>query len=160
MKRLASLAVVGAAIVVGSSPATARSLVTRCHTADLSGRLGFIQGAAGSRFGPLWLTNRSRRVCTLEGYIGGQLYSGAGRALPTRIVRDHTRPVTVVTLRPGQRAYATLHWGVIRTGPFLACPTARSLAVTPPDERTQLRVRWTAGRVCSGGRVDVRPMHA
>ena len=155
-----SLAVVGVCVIaVGSSAAVGRSIVTRCHTAELSGRLGFIQGAAGSRFGPLLLTNRSRHSCTLEGYIGGQLYGSAGRPLPTRIVRDQTQPVTVVKLRPGERAYATLHWSVIRTGPLVACPRPRSLAVTPPDERTELRVSWTVGRVCRGGRIEVRPMH-
>jgi hypothetical protein len=53
---------------------------------------------------------------------------------------------------------ADLHWSAIRTGPILACPEARSFAVTPPDEGTQLRVRWAAGPVCRGGRIDVRPI--
>jgi len=154
----AAVLVCSSAVLVCSSSATAHDVATRCHTTSLSGRLGFIQGAAGSRFGPLVLTNRSRSTCTLEGYIGGQLYNAAGRRLPTRIVRDRSRPINVVTLRPGQRAFADLHWSAIRTGPILACPQPRSLAVTPPDERTQLRVRWTAGLVCRGGRIDVRPI--
>ena len=61
---LAALLATGAAL--SSGPATGRVLV-RCHTADLSGRLGFIQGAAGSRFGPLVLKNRSHHTCTLFG---------------------------------------------------------------------------------------------
>ena len=146
------------AVLVCSASAAAHATLARCHTAALSGHLGFIQGAAGSRFGPVVLTNRSHSVCTLEGYIGGQLYSAAGGRLPTRIVRDRSRPVTLVTLRPGQRAFADLHWSAIRTGPTLACPQARSFAVTPPDERTQLRLQWTAGPVCRGGRIDVRPI--
>jgi len=144
------------AVLVCSASASAHDVVVRCHTTALSGRLGFIQGAAGSRFGPLVLTNRSHHVCTLKGYIGGQLYDAAGGRLPTRIVRDRSRPVTTVTLRPGQRAFAELHWSAI--GPILGCPRPRSFAVTPPDERTQLRVLWTAGPVCGGGRIDVRPI--
>jgi hypothetical protein len=144
------------AVLVCSDSAAANETVVRCHTTALSGHLGFIQGAAGSRFGPLVLTNRSHSVCTLRGYIGGQLYNAAGGRLPTRIVRDRSRPVTTVTLRPGQRGFAELHWSTI--GPILACPQARSFAVTPPDERTQLRVHWTAGPVCGGGRIDVRPI--
>ena len=143
------------AVLVCSASAAAHDTAVRCHTTALSGHLGFIQGAAGSRFGPLVLTNRSHSVCTLEGYIGGQLYNAGGARLPTRIVRDRSRPVTIVTLRPGQRAFADLHWSAI--GPILACPQARSFAVTPPDERTQLRVRWTAGPVCRA-RIDVRPI--
>ena len=159
LSRKINLALLGlVAVLVCSASAGAHDTFGRCHTTALSGRLGFIQGAAGSRFGPLVLTNRSHNVCTLEGYIGGQLYNAAGGRLPTRIVRDRSRPVISVTLRPGRRAFADLHWSAIRTGPILACPQARSFAVTPPDERTQLRVRWTAGPVCRGGRIDVRPI--
>ena len=148
---------VAAAEVLVSGPAMGRTLI-RCHTADLSGRLGFIQGAAGSRFGPLVLKNRSRQTCTLFGYVGGQLYNAAGRKLPTRIVRDHSRPKRTVTLAPGRRAFADLHWAAIPSGGARSCPQPRSFAVTPPDERTQLRVRWTAGRICGRGRIDVRPV--
>src|ERR671924_454518 len=151
----AALLVVSAA--TSSGPATGRVLV-RCHTADLSGRLGFIQGAAGSRFGPLVLTNRSHHTCTLFGFVGGQLYGAGGRRLPTRIVRDHSVPERTVTVAPGRRAFAELHWGAVPSGSARRCPRPRSLAVTPPDERTQLRVRWTAEPVCGHGRIDVRPV--
>jgi hypothetical protein len=152
---LAALLTSGAALASGS--ASGRTLV-RCHTADLSGRLGFVQGAAGSRFGPLVLKNRSRHTCTLFGYLGGQLYGAAGRPLPTRIVRDRSRLARTVTLAPGRSAFAELHWAAIPSGGARRCPQPRSFAVTPPDERTQLRVRWTAGRVCGRGRIDVRPV--
>jgi hypothetical protein len=152
---LAALLATAAALLSGS--AGGRAFV-RCHTADLSGRLGFIQGAAGSRFGPLVLKNRSHHTCTLFGYIGGQLYNAAGRPIPTRIVRDHSRPEHTVTLAPGHTAFADLHWSAIPSGGARSCPLPRAFAVTPPDERTQLRVRWTAGRVCGHGRIDVRPV--
>jgi Protein of unknown function (DUF4232) len=152
---LAALLATAAALFSGS--AGGRTLV-RCHTADLSGRLGFIQGAAGSRFGPLVLKNRSHHTCTLFGYIGGQLYNAAGRPIPTRIVRDHSRPEHTVTVAPGHSAFADLHWSAIPSGGARSCPLPRTFAVTPPDERTQLRVRWTAGHVCGHGRIDVRPV--
>jgi Protein of unknown function (DUF4232) len=155
---LSGIAVLLAATAaVSSDPATGRVLV-RCHTADLSGRLGFIQGAAGSRFGPLILTNRSRHACTLYGFIGGQLYGAAGRRLPTRIVRDHSVPERTIRVAPGRHAFAELHWAAIPSGGARRCPQPRSFAVTPPDEYTQLRVRWTAGPVCGRGRIDVRPV--
>jgi Protein of unknown function (DUF4232) len=151
----AAVALFGAALFTGS--AGGRVLV-RCHTSDLSGRLGSIQGAAGSRFGPLVLKNRSSHTCTLFGFVGGQLYDAAGRPIPTRIVRDHSHPEHAVTVAPGHSAFADLHWSAIPSGGAHRCPQPHTFAVTPPDERTQLRVRWTAGRVCGHGRIDVRPV--
>src|ERR687887_476226 len=151
----AALLAIAAALFSGS--AGGRALV-RCHTADLSGRLGFIQGAAGNRVRPLVLKNRSRHTCTLFGYIGGQLYDAARRPIRTRIMRDHSRPEHTVTVAPGHNAFADLHWSAIPSGGARSCPLPRTFAVTPPDERTQLHVRWTAGRVCSHGRIDVRPV--
>jgi hypothetical protein len=160
MKR-SGLAGVAAVLASGaalfSGPAGGRALV-RCHTADLSGRLGFIQGAAGSRIGPLVLKNRSSHTCTLFGYIGGRLYNAAGRPIPTRIVRDHSVPRHTVVVAPGRSAFVDLHWLAIPPGTARACPQPRTFAVTPPDERTQLRVRWKDGWVCGHGRIDVRPV--
>lgn len=158
------LGIVGAVALLAAAAACAAfacgssgdRTLARCHTADISGRLGFIQGAAGSRFGPLILRNRSDHTCTLFGYIGGQLYNAAGRPLRTRIVRDRSRAAQTVTLPPGRTAVAELHWVAIPSGSAGSCPQPRSFAVTPPDERLQLRVRWTAGWVCGQGRIDVR----
>jgi Protein of unknown function (DUF4232) len=155
---VAALVPTGAACAVLSAGCGGGHSLARCHTADLSGRLGFIQGAAGSRFGPLVLKNRSQRTCTLFGYIGGHLYDGAGRPLPTRIVRDHSRPAHTIEVRPGRNAFAGLHWSAIPLGGARRCPQPRSFAVTTPAEQTQLRVRWTAGWVCGHGRIDVRPI--
>src|SRR5437763_11683160 len=150
-------ALVATAAAFSSGSATGRVLV-RCHTGDLSGRLGFIQGAAGSRFGPLVVKNRSYHTCTLFGFIGGQLYNAAGRKIATRLVRDHSVAERTIVLAPGRTARAELHWSAIPSGGATRCPVPRSFAVTPPDERTQLRVRWTAGQVCGRGRIDVRPV--
>jgi Domain of unknown function (DUF4232) len=153
---VAALLATGAACTALSCGPAAEKPPGRCHTADLSGRLGFIQGAAGSRFGPLVLTNHSDHTCTLFGYIGGQLYNAAGRPLPTHIVRDRSRSPRTVNVGPGRSATAELHWSAIPPGDASSCPQPGSFAVTPPDERTQLRVRWTADWVCGQGRIDVR----
>jgi hypothetical protein len=134
--------------------------VPRCHTGDLAGHLGRIQGAAGSRFGPLVLVNRSARRCTLRGFVGGRLLGGDGHRLATRIVRDRSTPVRTVLVAPGGVAVSEIHWSTIPSGGATSCPTPRTLAVTPPDERTTLPVSWHAGPVCDGGRIDVRALRA
>src|SRR2546423_5039730 len=90
--------------------------LARSHTADLSGRLGFIQGAAGSRFGPLVLKNHSRHTCTLFGYIGGQLYHPAGRPLPPPLLRGRSRPRRPLTPAPGRGAVAGPPRAAVPTG--------------------------------------------
>jgi Protein of unknown function (DUF4232) len=153
--RWSLLAVVCAAIV--ATPAAARA-PARCHTRALSGHFGHIQGAAGSRFGPLVLVNRSASECWVRGFIGGQLIGSDGAALTTRIVRDRTTPVRTVTLRPGGAAVSIVRWSAIPSGGE-KCPTPRRLEVTPPDEVARLRVAWPAGqRICGGGEIDVRAL--
>jgi hypothetical protein len=130
----------------------------RCHTSDLAGHLARIQGAAGSRFGPLVLVNRSAHRCTLRGFVGGRLLDAGGHPLATRIVRDRTTPVRTVLVRPGGAAVTEIHWSTIPSGGATSCPTPHTLAVTPPDERVTLPVSWRAGPVCGGGRIDVRAL--
>jgi hypothetical protein len=155
MLRSALLAVLCAA--VAAAPAGART-PARCHTSDLSGHFGHIQGAAGSRFGPLVLVNRSDRTCFVRGFIGGQLIGADGKPLTTRIVRDRTTPVRMVTLRPGAKAVSVVRWSAIPSGGE-HCPTPRTLQVTPPDEVARLRVPWPAGQqICGGGEIDVRAL--
>jgi hypothetical protein len=131
----------------------------RCHTSTLAGRFGIIQGAAGSRFGPVILINHSHHTCIVRGYIGAQLIGAGGRALHTVVVRDHSRVAHPVSLRPQHSAAAEVRWSAIPR-PGETCPLPRSADVTPPDETTRLHVHWTSDRVCGAGRIDVRPLVA
>lgn len=154
------LAAAPVATVLAGASVTPRAAVTpRCHTADLSGRFGFIQGAAGGRFGPIVLTNRSHHTCTVRGYVGGLLVGSGGHTLHTDIVRDHSLTPHTVTLRSGRSAQTQIHWEAIPTGSE-TCPTPRSMEVTPPDETTHLLLHWTSDVVCGHGRIDVRPLVA
>jgi hypothetical protein len=134
----------------------------RCHTADLAATLRRGSPGAGQRYATLVLRNRSAHRCTVFGYVGAQLVGVSGRPLPTRIVRDRTRVPRRVTLAPGRRATALLHWAAI-PGPGepqrAPCePTPRAIRITPPDETTQLTLRWRFGVVCERGRIEVRPL--
>jgi hypothetical protein len=67
----------------------------------------------------------------------------------------------VVTLRPGRRASASWHWGVVpgRGEPTEGrCePTARTIEITPPDAFNFRRISWPFGPVCEHGRIVEGP---
>lgn len=130
----------------------------RCHTGDLSARLGFIEGAAGNRYSALVLTNRSGHTCTVYGYGGLQLLDANRQPVPTRQARDPQVPPQRVLLRPGMSAHADLHWGAVPSGDESVTgpcePEPAYLLVTPPDETRSLRIGWAAGPVCQHGVID------
>jgi Domain of unknown function (DUF4232) len=139
-------------------PALVVAAPPRCHTRDLKGHFGSIQGAAGSRFGPLVLLNRSSHTCTVRGFVGGRLLNSAGHPLPTNVVRVSGTPVTTVTVHPGGKAVSTVRWGAIPSGGE-TCAKPRTLQVTPPDETATLDVAWPAGQpICEHGELDVRAL--
>lgn len=151
-------AAVGALAVV---PASAGAATPRCHTADLSAKVGSVDPGAGQRNATLTLTNHSGHVCRTQGYVGLQLTTSGGGKVPTSTVRSGPA-APPVTLRPGAKAVATMQWTVIATGsePDNApCePTPTQLLVTPPNETTQTATRWTQGAVCAKGKFTIGPL--
>ena len=63
-----------------------------------------VQGAAGSRFGRLILTNTSGQSCRTRGFIGGRLIAPGGAPLPTTIVHEAPSPPRRVIIRSGAAA--------------------------------------------------------
>jgi hypothetical protein len=137
---------------------------TRARTSDLSAELAWVEGAAGSRYSAIVLTNRSQRTHTIYGYGGLQLLDARGHTVPTRQVRDHTTRPTQVVLRPGMSAHADLHWSAVGQGSDNQTGTCRPepafLLVTPPDETRSLRIPWNAGPVCAQGAIIQGPYTA
>lgn len=129
----------------------------RCQASQLSGHIRMMQPAAGNRYAALVLTNTSGRSCHTYGFVGMQLAGPKGNDLPTNVVRE-TRPApSRVTLRPGQSAWARIHWGVVpgsgESSSGQCEPTPSRLLVIPPDERTQLAATWPGGSVCEHGKI-------
>jgi hypothetical protein len=150
---------IASAAAAAATPAAAAP--PRCHTDELSGRLGRVDAGAGQRFVRLSLRNDGDRRCRTQGWVGLQLVRNGGQDVPTRVVRAEG-PSRRVVLAPVERASTTLHWGAIpgrgepQTG---ACqPTAQRVRVTPPDETTSLRLRWKGGPVCQSGRIEATPL--
>ncbi|MFF7970059.1 DUF4232 domain-containing protein [Streptomyces sp. NPDC007905] len=121
----------------------------RCHTSELRASVGRNNPGAGQENFPVVLTNKSGRTCTVRGYPGAAFVNASGSQLGADPKRESGSPVTV-TLKPGQSAWAGLTFSNPEvSGAKSATPAA--LLVTPPDERDQLKVAWTAGPVPVSG---------
>jgi hypothetical protein len=143
-----------AASAKSASPSTAEAGEgadrSRCRTAELRASVGRIDPGAGQRNFPIVLTNTSSRTCTVYGYPGAAFVDADGRQLGPDPKRSPGFSPTTVTLDPGDSAWAGLSFAAPQTsGARTATPAA--LLVTPPDERTSLKVTWTAGEVPVGG---------
>lgn len=129
---------------------------SRCHTSELSAKVGGNDPGAGQENFPIVLTNASGRTCTVRGYPGAAFVNASGQQLGPDPKRESGSTVTTVTLKPGQSAWAGLTFSNPEiSGAKTATPT--TLVVTPPDEKDPLKVKWTNGTVpVSGNASSVR----
>lgn len=159
---LAGTAAAVAFAVAPSAHAIAGEASPRCRTSDLEGHFGRVDAGAGQRSATLILRNVSEVTCQVKGYVGAQLIRPSGAKVPTTIVRDHSATPHQVILDPGAKAGSVVRWGAIASGSESTSgpcePTASTLRVTPPDETTQLSVKWKGGPVCGNGRISVKPL--
>ncbi|WP_216897716.1 DUF4232 domain-containing protein [Nocardia alni] len=137
------------------SVAPVQADLARCHTGDLSARLGSqaqVQvneqgelGAAGIHYNlPLIFTNNSAHACVMSGFPGVDLIGpGAPYSLP------RTGTPASVTLAPGASAHSTIYYidpsGSAPAGETASLWIPTHLEVTPPNETTQLSVPWGVG---------------
>lgn len=155
---------ISASTSAGAARSGAARAPARCHTAQLAAGIHLVQPGAGERDAVVTLRNRGRRTCSVYGYAGMELVGRRGRPLLTRVVRVHARRPHRVLLAPGARASALLYWAsAARTGDRQRgpCqPRPARVEVTPPDETTQLLLRWPDGPVCGQGRISLLPFRA
>lgn len=108
-------------------------------------------GAAGSIYYQLQLTNLSGRTCTLSGYPGVSAISLSGRQIGRSATRESGAKARTVTLKSGQSAASTLR--IVEAGnfPTSACkPTlAAGLRVYPPNQKAAKTVPFPF-EACSG----------
>lgn len=136
-----------------------------CLPSALRASLGQSQGAAGTFYRVIVLTNISGSDCTLYGYPGVSFVTGPGGSVigaPARrnpLIRD-----TLITLRPGAAASALT--GVTDTGalPQPACEPGKAdwLQIYPPGDRGALAVQYSAEVCTRPGEVfmSITAMHA
>ena len=134
-----------------STPHAATMSVPKCATAALVVWLDTQgDGAAGSVYYKLRLTNLSGHRCTLRGYPGVSAVDLAGRRLGTAAVRNPHVPTRAVTLAPAQTAHAALQITDIDVFAKTSCRprTAAGLRVYPPSQKESKVVPFPF-RACS-----------
>jgi hypothetical protein len=120
-----------------SSPTPTPSGPARCTTKDLRVSLTGGEGAAGSTYYELTLTNTSGHPCRTGGF-GGVSLVGDGNGTQIGAPADRTEPgkVRAITLRPDGRATATLRvTNAENYSPSKCDPApAEGFRIYPPNE--------------------------
>lgn len=107
----------------------------RCHTSELTPALDSTDGAAGTTYYTISLTNTGTRTCTLYGYPGVSLIADTQIGAPAQRLTD--TPEKIIALAPSDSAHFTL--GVEQAGKY-SCQTlnATGFRIYPPDEKDPL----------------------
>jgi len=154
-RRVAAAAVVACAAIgvpaialasPGGPARPAAAAVPKCGVAALRVWLGIpAEGASGSNYYQLELSNISRHACTLTGFPGVSAVAPGGHQLGRPAARDHFDPTRQVTLAPDATAHAVLR--IVDTAFFSrsAChpENAIALRVYPPNDTGSLNVDFS-----------------
>ncbi|MGZ4590291.1 MAG: DUF4232 domain-containing protein [Actinomycetes bacterium] len=109
-----------------------------CASGQLRLTTGRTEGAAGSIYTTVYLTNTGAQPCSMRGFPGVALLDPAGRVVGRPASRDGAAG-PAVRVAPGHRAQFTLRAGVAtRTGCLTPRPSSQ-IQVYPPDQTTPLR---------------------
>jgi hypothetical protein len=128
-----------------------------CLASWLHARIGGSDGAAGTVYETILLTNVSRTTCDLDGYPGVSFVSAVGgRPIGAPAVRSRVQSPVLVTLAPGESASTTV--GVAQAANFPAgkCHpvSARFLRIYPPGDYGSVYVA-TKAEACSSRAASV-----
>ena len=121
----------------GGSTSTTSASTSRCHTSQLAAAVGQPQGAAGSAYVALTLTNKSSTACTLHGYPGVSLLDASGHQIGAPATRA-AGPSPTIPLAPGAVASTTVHTLNAGVAPGGCRAPSSSVKIYPPDELDSL----------------------
>ena len=136
------------------TPTPAAASMDACVTAQLKVSLSHTGALAGQAGGYLRFTNDSRTPCRMSGWPVVTGLTAAGTATPLRHAQStmfgawhYTAPPPVVTLQPGDSAYAVVAAGDQPTGNNAHCPAPYvRLRVSPPGDPGHVTVSaWLPG---------------
>jgi hypothetical protein len=135
---------------------TAQGPVT-CKTANLKVTLGRGEGAAGSQYRPLQITNKGDTPCFLFGFPGVSIVDSAGKQVGKAAARDGSQASGKVVMKPGQREQVTLR--IVNAANFsdAQCKLthASAIRVYPPGERQSVVVPVKGLEGCASTAVEI-----
>jgi uncharacterized protein DUF4232 len=126
-----------AALAAPTHPAAQHAAAPKCGVSDLRVWLGIPgDGAAGSVFYQLEMSNVSNHTCTLFGFPGVSAVGMGGGQLGSPAVRDAGDPEKLVTLGHGATAHVLLRIVNVGAFPPAQCHpvSAIGLKVFPPND--------------------------
>jgi hypothetical protein len=129
------------------SPGAGGAGAAACPTRSLSVKAGLSQGAAGSIYQVLGLSNISNATCTLYGFPGVSLAGGSPvKQIGLAAAEDHSSPRVLVTLAPGAVANALLRIVQAANFPPSRCDLkdATYLQIYPPNQTTPVYLKYKA----------------
>jgi hypothetical protein len=174
MHRFNSALVLAACLTLGYNAAVVAQPISppvqlpaaACTSSQLAASFVTGQGAAGTIFQTLALTNTSGLACTLDGFVSVQMLDAANNPLPTvgvpggGMLGGRPGPSSFV-LAPGAASQFVIAWSDVPVGGETTCPMAATLLVIPPGDTTPLDVAGLSGIApCNSGTIDISPLRA
>jgi hypothetical protein len=134
---------------------------SNCLASGLHAQLGVGQGAAGTVYQVIVLTNTSNATCTLYGYPGVSFVTGIGGSLVgLPATKDPVYGKTLITLAPGGKASFAL--AIHNAGAMPNCQTANVnwLRIYPPNDYGSIYVRYQTQACASQSIMGVSTVRA
>jgi len=136
----------------------------RCHTSQVTARVGRGFVAAGNALGVYVLQNTSATTCRLFGYPGLQMLDSNHRPVPTTVMRGGAymfpaQAPSRVIVPPGGVASFSVGYREVASGeepPSVQCMPFSYVEITPPDERQPLLL--SSGGAPCGHRAMISPV--
>ena len=133
-----------------------------CTTGQLRLSLGHPNGAAGTTYTPIILTNTGSAACATGGYPGVSFTDASGHQIGPSSKREGG-PTKTITLAPGDSASTLLSQSEPGNSPSAHCvpKTASRIRVYPPNQTAALLISHRL-QVCSTstGRTEITPLQA
>jgi hypothetical protein len=130
----------------------------QCATSQLDASLGSGDGAAGSTYYQLVLTNTGDQPCTTGGF-GGVSYVGGGNGsqIGAAAVREQKDQARTIVLQPGGKATATLQEAEAGNYDKATCRPAPAdgLRIYPPNNTASLFVKQPGAVGCENHQVQL-----